>query len=150
VICQKPFCRPSGCALLLLDNGFSQRRWGRRCGSWWFSSLKQIQNYTPDHQGMILHLQTFGKCGDEITCRVGGRPVGSSAVANGACSGRLTIIETGRCIDSVKIFSVLLLRDDEPARLNMPDRRPFRSFLLPRMSPEMLKSESEPCCWKEK
>ena len=41
---------------------------------------------------------------------------------------------------------VVRLRDDDPARLNMPDRRPFKSFLLPRMSPEMLKSESDPCC----
>uniref|UniRef100_W8ADF2 Uncharacterized protein n=1 Tax=Ceratitis capitata TaxID=7213 RepID=W8ADF2_CERCA len=60
----------------------------------------------------------------------------------GPSASPTTVTATGRF--SVAIRSVLSLRDVEPARLNIPDKRPRKSFLLARISLATLISESDP------
>lgn len=53
------------------------------------------------------------------------------------------VTDTGRSAES-NIRSELLARELEPARLNIPDKRPFKLLLLDLKSLEMLTSESDP------
>lgn len=53
-----------------------------------------------------------------------------------------TVTATGLCSDPAR--SILSLRELEPERLNMPESRPRRSFLLDLISLATLMSESDP------
>lgn len=74
--------------------------------------------------------------------------LGVSELAGGGSRGcgpsgwPTTVTATGRCSELAR--SVLSLREFEPERLNMPESRPRRSFLLERMSLATLMSESDP------
>lgn len=67
---------------------------------------------------------------------------GGGSLGCGPSASPTTVTATGLC--SVDMRSVLPLRDVEPERLNMPDKRPRKSFLLARMSLATLISESDP------
>ena len=60
----------------------------------------------------------------------------------GPSSSPTTVTATGLCSEGFR--SLLALRDCEPERLNMSDKRPRKSFLLDRISLATLKSESDP------
>lgn len=79
---------------------------------------------------------TLAKCGllAETGRGTGGCPVGPLP---------MVWIATGRWI-SLSSASLLPARDDEPARRNIPDSLPLRLVLLERISPAMLRSESDP------
>lgn len=74
--------------------------------------------------------------------------LGVSELAGGGSRGcgpsgwPTTVTATGRCSELAR--SVLSLREFEPERLNIPESRPRRSFLLERMSLATLMSESDP------
>lgn len=67
---------------------------------------------------------------------------GGGSLGWGPSRSPTTVTATGLC--SLDIRSVLPLRDVEPDRLNIPDRRPRKSFLLDRISLATLISESDP------